>query len=83
MYKTICELAEKQLENINESNHDYRSILINLKLINSLFYKIIPAMTKSLNNLHQPYSLATTISQMLNYVEKCNKVSTMILCYYL
>lgn len=74
MYTSICELAEKHLETINEIDYDYRSSLINLKLINSLSYKIIPVITKSSTNWRQSYLLINTISQMLSYVDKCNKV---------
>lgn len=79
MYSIICELAEKQLENIYETGHEYRSILINLKLTNSLFYKIIPIINKLSTNWHQPYQLTNTIGQMLTYIDKCNKVCILIL----
>lgn len=78
IYITICEHTEKQLENINESDQEFRSILINLKLTNKLFYKIIPVITRLSNNCHQSYLLTNTIIQMLKYVDKCNKV-----CIYL
>lgn len=74
MYSTICQLAEKQLENINETDHEFQSTLINLKLINSLFYKIIPVITISFTNRHQSCALRFTINQMLTYVDKCNRV---------
>lgn len=83
MYSSICELAKNQLENIKEPNFEYQSILINLKLINSLFYKIIPIIVKSSNNLHKPYILTTTINQMLIYVDKCNKVSSLIILFFM
>lgn len=78
IYSTICVLAEKQLENINESDHEFRSTLINLKLTNSIFYKIIPVLTRLSNDCHHSYFLTTTISQMLTYVDKCNKVCILI-----
>lgn len=74
MYSTICVLAEKQLDNINQSDQEYQSILINFKLANSIFYKIIPVLTRLSNNCRQLYNLTTTISQMLTYVDKCTKV---------
>lgn len=74
MYSNICELAENQLENINETDHEYRSIVTNIKLTNSLFYKIIPEITSSSTNWRQSYLLTNTISQMLKFVDKSNKV---------
>lgn len=74
MYITICEVAEKQLENINESDQEFRSILINLKLTNQLFYKVIPVIARLSNNFHRSYPLTNTINLMLKYVDKCNKV---------
>jgi len=79
MYSTICVLAEKQLDNINESDYEYQSILVNFKLANSIFYKIIPVLTRLSNNCRQSYLLTTTISQMLTYVDKCNKVCILIM----
>lgn len=76
---TICEFAEKQLENINHKDLEYKSIFINIKLTNSLFYKIIPVIIKSSTNWHQSYLLTNTITQMLIYVDRCNKVCIYIL----
>lgn len=73
MYSTICELAENQLENINETDHDYRSVVTNVKLTNSLFYKIIPVIIRSSSNWRQSYLLTNTICQMLKFVDKSNK----------
>lgn len=82
MYCTICELSKKQFDNISQINHDYRSVLINLKLINSLFYKIIPIITKPSTDWRQSYILSNTISQMLSYVDKCNRVCILIIYTY-
>jgi len=82
MYSSICELAENQLENINEADHEYRSIVTNIKLTNSLFYKIIPVITKSSTNLRQSYILTNTICQMLKFVDKSNKVCIVIVADY-
>ncbi|VVC32778.1 Hypothetical protein CINCED_3A020988 [Cinara cedri] len=73
MYSVICELAEKQLENIYITDHEYRSILINLKLTNSVFYKIIPIINRLSTSWHQSSHLTNTIGQMLTYIDKCNK----------
>lgn len=81
MFSTICVLVEKQLKNINKIDHEYRS-LINFKLINSLFYKILPVFTSSSNNWHQPYHMTYIINQMLTYVDKCNKVLYYIIALY-
>lgn len=78
MYSVICELTEKQLENIYVTDHEYRSILINLKLTNSLFYKIIPIINRLSTNWYQSYQLTNTIGQMLTYIDKCNKVCILI-----
>lgn len=82
MYSSICELAENQLENINETDHEYRSIVTNIKLINSLFYKIIPIINRSSTNLRQSYILTNTICQMLKFVDKSNKVCIVIVAHY-
>lgn len=79
MYGTICELIEKQLENIDKIDHEYRSLLINLKLTNSLFYKIIPAFISSSVNWYQSYFLKNIINLMLIYVDKSNKVCILII----
>lgn len=78
MYSTICELVEKQLENINEINYEYQPTLINLKLISSLFYKIVPVITKTSTNWRQSHVMTNILNQMLTYVDKCNKVCTRI-----
>jgi len=83
MYIAICQLAEKQLENINETDHTFRSTLINLKLINSLFYKIIPLITISFTNWRKSCILRYTISQMLTYVDKCNRVCILIIAFFM
>jgi len=82
MYSSICELAENRLENINEADHEYRSMITNIKLTNSLFYKIIPVITKSSTNLRQSYILTNTICQMLKFVDKSNKVCIVIVADY-
>lgn len=74
MYYTICKLSEKQLDNLSESDREYRSILINLKLTNSLFYKIMPIVTKKTTNWLHSYLLTNIISRMLSFVDSCNKV---------
>jgi len=82
MYTTICELAENQLENINETDHEYRSIVTNVKLTNSLFYKIIPVIVRSSSNWRQSYLLTNTICQLLKFVDKSNKVYLLIETLY-
>lgn len=82
MYSTICELAENQLENINETDHEYRSIVTNVKLTNSLFYKIIPVIVRSSSNWRQSYLLTNTICQLLKFVDKSNKVYLLIVTLY-
>lgn len=82
MYCTVCELSKKQFDNISQITHDYRSVLINLKLINSLFYKIVSIITKPSTNWRQSYILSNTISQMFSYVDKCNRVCILIIYFY-
>ena len=82
MYNSICELAENQLKNINETDHEYRSIVTNIKLTNSLFYKIIPVITKSCTEWRQSYLLTNIICQMLKFVDKSNKVCISIVAFY-
>lgn len=81
MYTTICELAVNQLENINELDQEYRSVVTNIKLTNSLFYKIIPVITRCTNR-RQSYLLTNTICQMLKFVDKSNKVCIVDFYYW-
>ncbi|XP_050524692.1 nucleoporin Nup188 [Daktulosphaira vitifoliae] len=69
IYSEICELTEQHLNCIEENNHDYHSYLINLRLVNALFYKSIPAVIKS-SNWHKSYLLTNAIVQMFSHTEK-------------
>ncbi|XP_050440480.1 uncharacterized protein LOC126845696 [Adelges cooleyi] len=73
IYKGVCQLAEQQLTCIDDlSQNDHRTLLVNLKVANALFYKIIPVVTK-VSNWHKTYLLTNAINQMLVLVEKHNR----------